>query len=88
MAKTNTSRNGNHTNRIDFVGTIAQRNPDELKITVGARGSSHQVTFEVFDVEIDKLVNFAGERLRIILERIDANDRTNLQEISVTSESP
>lgn len=51
--------------RLRFRAALARTTTDILKVRVGAPGSSHEVTFEVWDVEIEDLLSLADKELEV-----------------------
>lgn len=51
--------------RLRFRAAIARTTSDALKVKVGAPGSSHEVTFEVWGLELDDLLRLADEELEV-----------------------
>jgi hypothetical protein len=50
---------------LRFTAVIAKTTTDSLKIKIGAPGSSHEVAFEIWDVEIEDLLDLAEKELEV-----------------------
>lgn len=50
---------------LRFRATIARTTTDALKVRVGAPGSAHEVTFEVWDLQIEDLLRLAETELEV-----------------------
>lgn len=56
------------TEKIQILGAVAMRNPDQPKITIGVVSSSHEVTFDLYKASLDDILKFVGKELRITIE--------------------